>query len=104
MSEQLPAPPDPLAIRRAVVERYGARARTALTAQQVAAVDAARCEPAAPAGPQALQFLTLDDDAGALTCDPADPSCAVEASAGATSGAARYADAELAAVPEGAQL
>ncbi len=106
---QLDPLPDPLAVRRAVVERYGARARAALAAQHVDAAAAACCEPAAPAGPRALQFLTLDDDdAGALSCDPADPNCAVEApvasGADAAFGAVLYAEAELAALPEGAQL
>ncbi|MSQ42497.1 MAG: methyltransferase domain-containing protein [Dehalococcoidia bacterium] len=71
-------------VRRAVVDRYGARARAALEAAGAATVDAACCAPA-PAGPVKLAFVDLGVGAA---CDPNDPDCdAIEG------GAVRYGTA-----------
>lgn len=103
MSDQPQPAPEPLVVRRTVVERYGARARAALAAERAVAAAGACCEPAAPAAPRPLQFLTLEDDAvDAPACDPSDPNCAVGVAEPAAFGAALYGEDELAALPEGA--
>ena len=111
-------------IKQAVVDRYGARARSALQSSGVEATsDDACCAPAedSASAPQALQFVELDagvasDDAccgpdgcevpvtGQAATEQASSDEALSELSGEQYGAALYDASQLSAVPDAAQL
>jgi SAM-dependent methyltransferase len=105
-------------IKQAVVDRYGARARSALESSGVAATSAdACCSPAdsSASAPQALQFVELETAGSAEADDCCGPDgCAVPSAEGSDQalsdlsgedyGSALYDAAQLSDVPDAAQL
>jgi SAM-dependent methyltransferase len=100
-------------IKQAVVDRYGARARSALESSGVEATsDDACCAPAdsSASAPQTLQFVELDagGTADASCCGP--DGCEVPVAEGSTElseteyGSALYDASQLSDVPDAAQL
>lgn len=103
MTDHAPAPASTRAIRQAVADHYGARAREALGAHAAPPPDACCAADGAHAPLAAIELLAPSGDACAAdgTCEA--PPSAAEEGEGAW-GAALYDEGQLGALPEGARL
>ena len=107
MTDHAAAPASERAIRQAVAERYGARAREALGAHAAPASNAC-CADGADAAPAlaGLELLAPAGDACAAdgTCEAPPPAEEAAAGDGGAWGAALYGEGDLDGLPDGARL